>query len=213
MEKTDKRTDILNAAELLFSEFGFEGTSTRLIARESGANIAMINYYFGSKEGVFLEIMEGRISGFKSQLDLINDEQIPAREKLLKVIDQYTSRIFANINFHKMMHRELSLNQRPEIFGKIKEAMASNRLVIEKIIESGITEGTFRQVDVRMTIASIMGTISIIANSPSKVIDDQNFDVNNEKQRAQLKKRLVAHLQDFITTHLALQKSCNIPLS
>ncbi|RYG15116.1 MAG: TetR/AcrR family transcriptional regulator, partial [Chitinophagaceae bacterium] len=45
MEKTDKKTDILNAASMLFSEFGFEGTSTRQIAKESGANMAMINYY------------------------------------------------------------------------------------------------------------------------------------------------------------------------
>ncbi len=206
MEKTDKKTDILNAAEGLFSEFGFEGTSTRQIAKESGANMAMINYYFGSKEGVFLEIMESRISGFKSQLDLISDEKIPAKEKLLKVVEQYTNRIFANINFHKMMHRELSLTQRPEMFSKIKDAMASNRLVIEKIIESGIAEKTFRPVDVRMTIASIMGSITLIATSPSKVIDTPDFDINDKAQGEALRKRLVAHLQDLVITHLTPQK-------
>lgn len=206
MEKTDKKTDILNAAEGLFSEFGFEGTSTRQIAKESGANMAMINYYFGSKEGVFLEIMESRISGFKSQLDLISDEQIPAKEKLLKVVEQYTNRIFANINFHKMMHRELSLTQRPEMFSKIKDAMASNRLVIERIIENGIAEKTFRPVDVRMTIASIMGSITLIATSPSKVIDTPDFDINDQSQSEMLRKRLVAHLQDLVITHLTPQK-------
>lgn len=206
MEKTDKRTDILKAAEVLFSEFGFEGTSTRQIAKESGANMAMINYYFGSKEGVFLEIMESRISGFKSQLNLINEEQIPAKEKLLKVVDRYATRIFSNISFHKMMHRELSLTQRPEMFSQIKDAMASNRSVIEKIIENGIAEGTFRPVDVRMSIASIMGTITLIATSPSKVVDIQDFDITDEKQAEPLRKRLVAHLQDLIITHLTPQK-------
>jgi AcrR family transcriptional regulator len=206
MEKTDKRIDILNAAETLFSEFGFEGTSTRQIAKISGANMAMINYYFGSKDGVFLEIMEGRISGFKSHLDLISEQDIPAKEKLLKVVDQYATHIFSNIGFHKMMQREISLNQRPEIFMKIKDAMANNRLVIENIIENGINEGIFRQVDVRMTIASIMGTISLIASSPSKVIDGHNFDINEPKQKEQLRKRLVTYLQDFINTHLTTQK-------
>lgn len=206
MEKTDKKTDILVAAEVLFSEFGFEGTSTRQIAKESGANMAMINYYFGSKEGVFLEIMESRIAGFKSQLNLINEQNIPAKEKLLMVVDQYTSRILANVSFHKMMHRELSLTQRPEMFIKIKDAMASNRLVIEKIIENGIADGTFRQIDVRMTIASIMGTITLTATSPTKVIDDKNFNINDEKQREVLKKRLIAHLQDLVITHLTPKK-------
>lgn len=206
MEKTDKRKDILIAAEMLFSEFGFEGTSTRQIAKESGANMAMINYYFGSKDGVFLEIMEHRISGFKSQLSLINEEQIPAKEKLLKVVDQYTTRIFSNISFHKMMHRELSLTQRPEMFSQIKDAMACNRQVIEDIIEKGIAEGTFRQVDVRMSIASIMGTITLIATSPSKVNDTPNLDLSDPEQAEPLRKRLVAHLQDLIITHLTPQK-------
>ena len=205
MEKTDKKTDILNAALKLFSEFGFEGTSTRQIAKESGANMAMINYYFGSKEGVFLEIMEDKISGFKSQLDQINEEQIPAKEKLLKVVDRYATRIFSNIDFHKMMHRELSLTQRPEMFSQIRDAMASNRLVIEKIIENGIADGSFRKIDVRMSIATIMGTISLIANQPSKVED--NFDINDNKKREVLRKRMVSHLQDFIITNLAKSKN------
>lgn len=207
VEKTDKKTEILVAARKLFAEFGFEGTSTRQIAKESGANMAMINYYFGSKEGVFLEIMEDKISGFKTQLNQINDEQIPAKEKLLKVVDQYATRIFSNIGFHKMMHRELSLTQRPEMFSQIRDAMTRNRTVIENIIEKGIADGSFRKVDVRMSIATIMGTISLLANQPTKVED--NIDMNNDKEREVLRKRMVAHLQDFIITHLAKPRNDN----
>lgn len=206
MEKTDKRTDILRAAEKLFAEFGYEGTSTRQISKESGANMAMINYYFGSKEGVFLEIMEDRISGFKTQLNLIAEEPIPAKEKLLKVVEQYAKRIFSNVCFHKMMHRELSLTQRPEMFTQIKEAMAQNLNVIESIINSGIKDGHFRQVDVRMIIVSIMGTISMVATSPNKVIPDVDFDIKNDEQRAILEQRLVVHLKDLIITHLTIPK-------
>lgn len=207
MEKTDKRNDILNAAEKLFSEHGYEGTSTRQIAKESGANMSMINYYFGSKEGVFLEIMEDRISEFKSHLDQINEDQIPPKEKLLKVVDQYASRIFSNISFHKMMHRELSLTQRPEMFGQIRDAMASNRLIIENIIEQGIADGSFRQVDVRMSIVTIMGTITLVATSPTKAVDQ--IDITDDTQKEILRKRLVSHLQDFIITHLAKPQNDN----
>jgi AcrR family transcriptional regulator len=202
MEKTDKRLDILRAAEMLFAEFGFEGTSTRQISKESGANMAMINYYFGSKEGVFIEIMESRIMGFKTQLDLINQEEISPKEKLLRVVDRYTARIFDNVRFHKMMHRELSLTQRPEIFTQIKEAMSCNREVIESIIEKGIADGLFRQVDIRMSIATIMGTINLIATTPGKVNDSQDFDFEDPKQREALRLRLTAHLQDMLITHL-----------
>lgn len=207
MEKTDKKADIIKAAELLFSEFGYEGTSTRQIARESGANLAMINYYFGSKEGVFLEIMESRIFSFKTQLDLINKENTPNKQKLLKVIEQYTTRIFSNISFHKMMHRELSLTQRPEVFTKIKEAMSQNLAVIESIINEGINEGSFRKVDVRMCIASIMGSISMIVVSPNKVTNDKDFDINIDTARNNLKERTVSHLQDLMLSYLSPSKN------
>ncbi|RZL61078.1 MAG: TetR/AcrR family transcriptional regulator [Pedobacter sp.] len=206
MEKTDKKTDILVAAEKLFCEYGFEGTSTRQIAAESGANMAMINYYFGSKMGVFLEIMEERILGFKSQLNLINEEDISPKEKLLKVIEKYATKILNNASFHKMMHRELSLSLRPEVFAQIKEAMGQNLLVIEDILNNGIAKGDFRPVDVRMTIISVMGTISMVTTSPNKIAQDSNYDLDNEKDRDTVKKRLITHLQDMVLTHLTPQK-------
>lgn len=202
MEKTDKKADILLAAEKLFCENGFEGTSTRQIAAESGANMAMINYYFGSKMGVFREILEERVMGFKSQLNQIKEENIPAKEKLIKVIDKYATRILSNANFHKMMHRELSLSLRPEVFDQIKGAMGQNLIVIEDIIKEGIACGDFRDVDIRMTIVSVMGTISMVTTSPNKIAPDTSYDLNNEKDREVIKTRLIAHLQDMILTHL-----------
>lgn len=206
MEKTDKRTDILEAAEELFSTLGFDGTSTRQIAKASGANMAMINYYFGGKEGVFLEIMENRIAAFRPQLESINREDISFEEKLIKVMDQYAIRIFKNINLHKMMHRELSLSQRPEVFHKVKAVMAGNRRVIEHIVEQGIEQGAFRLVDVRMTIVSIMGTIHLIATSPEKVIDIPDFDMSNVDHQEILRKRVIDYLQDLLITHLTIRK-------
>jgi AcrR family transcriptional regulator len=206
MEKTDKKTDILTAAEKLFCEYGFEGTSTRQIAKESGANMAMINYYFGSKMGVFLEIMEGRVASFKSHLNAIKGENIPAKEKLLKVIDQYATRILNNASFHKMMYRELSLALRPEMFSQIKEAMGQNLIVIENIIKEGIENGDFKPVDIRMTIVSIMGTISMVTTSPTKIAPNSNYDLTKEEDRQTIKTRLIAHLQDMILTHLTPKK-------
>ncbi|MBB2146198.1 TetR family transcriptional regulator [Pedobacter sp. LMG 31464] len=204
MEKTDKKTEILRAAEMLFSEFGFEGTSTRQIAKESGANMAMINYYFGSKEGVFLEIMEARISGHKSTLKEISELQVSPVDKLMKVIDQYTKKIFSNVCFHRMMQRELSLGQRPEIYSKIKDAIRENRLVIEEIFADGVKDGSFRAVDGRMLIATIFGAITSVSSQPDKVIDDPKFDIENDKQREELRQRLSAFLQHLVQSYIII---------
>jgi AcrR family transcriptional regulator len=202
MEKPDKRSSILAAAETLFSELGYEGTSTRQIAKESGANMSMINYYFGSKEGVFLEIMNRRLENFKAELTIIDEYKISQMEKLFKVIEGYTKRILANISFHKMMHRELSLAQRPEMYCKVKDAMTGNLRVIEKIIQDGIAEGSFRQIDIRMLMGSLMGTITYVATMPSKITEGSVLDINIPKDREILTERLITHLKDLVITYL-----------
>jgi AcrR family transcriptional regulator len=206
MEKPDKRNSILTAAEELFSELGYEGTSTRQIAREAGANMSMISYYFGSKEGVFLEIMNRRLENFKAELTVIDEYKISQMEKLFKVIEGYARRILSNISFHKMMHRELSLAQRPEMYCKLKDAMCGNLRVIEKIIHDGVTEGSFRSVDIRMLIATIMGTITNVAITPSKVTEGSVLDITIPTDREILTQRLITHLKDLVNTYLTPKK-------
>ena len=168
--------------------------------------MAMINYYFGSKEGVFMEIMGQRVSDFKHQLKEINEMEATVMEKLLLVVERYATRILCNLTFHKMMQRELSLPQRPEMFSTIKSAMLENMLVIEGIITEGIEEGTFRKVDVRMLIATVMGTISNVAISPSKITSGTSLDINVKKDRKLITERLITHLKDLVTIYLTPNK-------
>lgn len=67
MAKT--RTRLLQAAESLFIEHGYESMSLRQITRLASANLAAVNYYFGSKELLFEEMLSKR-------LDLLNQERL-----------------------------------------------------------------------------------------------------------------------------------------
>lgn len=80
--------------------------------------------------------------------------------------------------------------------------MAENLFVIERIINEGIADGSFRQVDVRMLIATLMGTISNVAISPSKITSGTTLDINNEEDRKVITARLITHLKDLIITYL-----------
>jgi AcrR family transcriptional regulator len=52
---------ILDAAEALFMEHGFEATSLRAITAAAGANLAAVNYHFGSKEELFEAVLKRRL--------------------------------------------------------------------------------------------------------------------------------------------------------
>lgn len=56
MKKTSLEEQILQTAEELFLEKGFDATSTTDIARKAGCNQALVHYYFRTKENLFMQI-------------------------------------------------------------------------------------------------------------------------------------------------------------
>jgi AcrR family transcriptional regulator len=82
------RVALLNAAEDLFSEFGVEATSVREITRRAGANLGAINYHFGTKERLALEVLARRMEPVNreriARLDALeaaaSGEPLPIRE-------------------------------------------------------------------------------------------------------------------------------------
>ncbi len=65
----DTKTRILDAAEALFTEHGYEATSMRQLTGAAGVNLAAVNYHFGSKEELFQAVLTRR-------LDPMNQERI-----------------------------------------------------------------------------------------------------------------------------------------
>jgi len=66
---------ILETAEELFMQHGFEGTSMRLLTTKAGVNLAAVNYHFGSKDALIEAV-------FRRRLDAINAERIAALDRL-----------------------------------------------------------------------------------------------------------------------------------
>ncbi|XZG68988.1 TetR/AcrR family transcriptional regulator [Chitinibacteraceae bacterium HSL-7] len=65
---------ILDAAEQLFVEHGFAATSMRMITGAAEVNIAAVNYYFNSKDGLVLAVFERRAEPFAVLLSRQLDE-------------------------------------------------------------------------------------------------------------------------------------------
>ena len=70
------RDRLLDSAEQLFAERGFDGTSIRDLAAAAGCNIASVNYYFGGKEKLYIEI-------WRRHLLLLRDSRIASIDKVL----------------------------------------------------------------------------------------------------------------------------------
>ncbi|TBR07331.1 MAG: TetR/AcrR family transcriptional regulator [Lysobacter sp.] len=62
---------ILGAAEELFAQYGFSGTSLRQVTSRADVNIAAVNYHFGSKENLVNEV-------FRRRMDEMSDQRLSA---------------------------------------------------------------------------------------------------------------------------------------
>jgi len=204
-EKIDKKDHILDVAERVFSDFGFDGASTRMISGEAGVNMAMLNYYFGSKEGLFLAIFERKISSFQMLLQNIGaDDSMTSWDKLALCIDKYVDRIIVNNCFQKLINREITMNKRGDLTDKITEMLMVNVIEIKKILDEGIKNGSFfKDIDIQMVIASIFGTKNYIINTPHLSSLILGHDIRDEKfMEEQLKPRIKTYMKRLLKAYL-----------
>ena len=204
-EKTDKKDHILDVAERVFSDMGFDGSSTRMISGEAGVNMAMLNYYFGSKEGLFLAIFERKISSFQTLLQTIgNDESMSSWDKLASCIDNYVERIIVNNCFQKLINREVSMNKRWDLTDKIIEILMVNVHELRKILDEGIKNGSFGEdTDVQLSIATIFGTKNYIMNMPHISSLLLGHDLRDEQfLEDKLKPRVKTYMKKLLKAYL-----------
>jgi len=204
-DKIDKKDHILDVAEKIFSELGYDGASTRMISGEAGVNMAMLNYYFGSKEGLYLAIFERKISAFRTLLQNIgNDDSISAWDKMDRCIDNYVERIITNNCFQKLINREMSLSKRSEITEKLTDILMGNVYEFKKILQEGIDSGLFNaDIDQELVIMTIFGTKNYIVNSPHVASMLLGFDTRDESHlENQVKPRMKVYMKKILKFYL-----------
>jgi AcrR family transcriptional regulator len=204
---TDKKEHIINNAVELFAEKGFEGTSIRDLAAKAGVNVAMINYYFGSKEKLFESMLALKSSYTRGVLDEIaKNNTITDIEKIDLVIDNHINKLFLNRKFHRVIHQELMLSKRESLQQAIVDILYPNSLIIRGIIEAGIKKGVFKKVDPPLVIATLTGTINQVLLSKkmcNKLLNKEEDYVPYED--AKFRKRVADHLKQVMRSHLLIQ--------
>ncbi|WP_247877706.1 TetR/AcrR family transcriptional regulator [Brucella pituitosa] len=135
---TTSREDILDAAEIVFSELGFSGTTLRKVADKIGVTNALIGYYFKNKENLFrevflrkgTEIATARAEGLKR---LKADNHVPSVANLVRSFLEPSIRLResaqgrAFLRLHSRLHMEpeaLAFELRSQVYDTTTRAYA-----------------------------------------------------------------------------------------
>ncbi len=203
----DKKEHIMDVAVALFAEKGYEGTSIRDLAHEADVNIAMINYYFGSKEKLFVALLESKARYMREKIDAVqNDASLTELEKLNQIIDGYVNRFLSQPAFHRVLQQELLVTNREILHQNVIELFTKNTQDVVSIIEKGVRKKIFKKVDPPLLFASIIGTINQVMLSRSMCNILMNKAPGTDPyQDPELKKRITQHIKQLVQDHLLIQ--------
>lgn len=208
VEYNEKQIAIINAAEKLFAVTGFDGTSVRDIAQEANVNVAMISYYFGSKEKLMEAVFEQRTNNLRLKVEnILQNDQLTQLQKVNILIDDYVDKFIHQQVFHKIMMREQLVEKGTVIAGLIHEMKKSTLSSIKKLIHEGQKSGEFKKnIDVVMMTTTMVGTVSHMITSQNFYKECHNLgNLSDQEFQKLMRKRLSAHLKNLFKVMLTYE--------
>jgi AcrR family transcriptional regulator len=194
----DKQLQIIETAQGLFARKGFDGTSVRDIAEEAGINVAMISYYFGSKEKLMEAIFEVKIGRVQMRVEeLLNDNNIAPLQKINILIDEHIERVMMSQEFYRIMICEQVSNSNAAILEKVKQLKVRNAELIAELIKDGQKKGVFKKkVDVVLMLNTMVGTVwqSIISKEHYREYTNSD-SLSDLEYENKLRKKLSIHIK------------------
>ena len=156
------KQQILNAAEIEFAKHGLFGARTDAIAKSAGVAPRMIYYYFQNKEGLYQAVLQRPATEFQQILEQLNLEHLPAPEALRTFLQTIIAYEISHRYRGMLLFQEANQNQ-----GKYFQQTSWQQPIayITKILERGVQEGTFCQLDPYMTTLTIAGICVFYANA------------------------------------------------
>ncbi len=197
-EFNDKQIEILQVAEKLFAEKGFDGTSVRDIAKIATINVAMVSYYFGSKEKLLEALVLHRISSMRLHLETLYQEDISPILKMEKLIAYYISQVNKNRCIYQILHFELSSKKREIDMTAFTDVKRNNLKLIENIVIEGQQQGLFQpNINVALLPTTIIG--SFLHFHMNKPYYQELFDLKTNKSfENYVSNELTQHIQKTI---------------
>ncbi len=160
------KAQILDAAEAEFAKHGLSGARMEAIAKGTGVTTAMIYYYFDSKEGLYKAVLQRPATEMQEMLQELNLEQLPAEEALKKAIRAAIAYEAAHPQRGMLWFQEAYQTQGKYFkLGNWQETFAH----FIKVLERGMAEETFRQIDPFLISIQIAGVCTFYFNAHENI--------------------------------------------
>ena len=134
--KKDTRQKLLDSGAELFSEKGYACTSVAEICKQANANIASVNYHFGSKDALYRDVIRYTYEQTETIYPIEDEDSGPVEERFYRFVLILLKRILSaemTGNFYKLVAKEMA-EPTEESGLLINQILTGKRLMAEKLI-------------------------------------------------------------------------------
>jgi AcrR family transcriptional regulator len=181
-----QRKKIQIAAAKLFVQKGYHATSIRQVGEAAGVNIAMISYYFKSKELLLRSIFEPSAQDMETIRSHLAINRSTELLQLFYMIDFYTERVMTDDTGIYLMLQEQSLRSVDGTTNLLDQIKEQQFALFQDIVNAGTQKGAFiHDVNIKMIFYTLIGTIRHIIIEHKGLWLQQNLPASQENfQRA-----------------------------
>jgi AcrR family transcriptional regulator len=155
----ERKVQIINAAEEVFTKKGFDEARMDDIAEETGLSKGTLYLYFKSKDDLIIAILDRMIQREFKQLENLNQDELSATDAIWKITDLLTKDILGWLRLIPIVYQFLALAFRNKYVQLALKKYINRYLdILVPIIQRGVEAGEFRQVDTR-EVAIAMGAL------------------------------------------------------
>lgn len=193
----DTRTALMTAARALFAEQGYDGASVRAITSRAGANLGAVTYHFGSKEGLYLEVLAGMMSPLRDRITAVATREASALDRLDGVVEAYFDHFSRHGDLPRFLIERMASGQLPP--PPVAALMRSILGTVSGIVRQGQADGTVRAGDPILLTLSLVAQpvyLTLVQEPLRRVV---GLDLGSPRGLAQL----VAHARAFVRAGLS----------
>jgi TetR/AcrR family transcriptional regulator len=150
----DARRALIEAAQAILSARPAGRLTVRDVAARAGCDVALVNYYFGSKEGLLAAALDDALGEVRRVLEATTRQEGTVEERIRRLVHDPILALGRRRHLPRVVIGQVLLERGPRADRYIATLGLSYLRAVETIVEEGVRSGTLRQVDARALVYS-----------------------------------------------------------
>ena len=204
MADNSARNKVLEAAGEVFAQKGFKAATIREICSLAGMNLASVNYYFGDKQQLYLEVVKLAHPGHLEVDEAVWTQDMPVADRLRVFVRSFVERLAkeSDTSWQMRLFRREIIEPTPFCRETLKEFFRGRFSVLEKLVEEILPPATpaWQRHQICFSIIGQCVYFRAAKNVVSMVIGDEEYDAHYNSDD------LTDHIIRFSLAALGLQK-------